>query len=66
VSVQDDQALLTWATARRDGTSAQAAFAQANQLGAQATALKKQFLRVYGQARQQATGQSPASLPTIF
>jgi hypothetical protein len=66
VSVQDDQALVTWTIARRDGTSAQAAFAQANQLGAQATALKKQFLRAYGQARQQATGQSPASLPTIF
>jgi hypothetical protein len=67
LSVQDDEALLAWAIARRDGSgNAQAAFAQANQLGAQATATKKQFLRAYGRARQQETGQSPASLPDIF
>jgi hypothetical protein len=67
LSVEDDQALVAWAVARRDGSAnAQAAFAEANQLGAQATAQKKQFLRVYGQARQQATGRSPTSLPDIF
>lgn len=66
-SVEDDQELVEWTVARRDGSGdAQTAFARANQLGAEATVLKKQFLRVYGAARQQATGQSPASLPTIF
>jgi hypothetical protein len=47
-------------------TFAQAAFDRANRIGAQATALKQQFLRVYGQQRQATTGRSPASLPDIF
>jgi hypothetical protein len=37
-----------------------------NRIGAQATALKQQFLRVYGRQRQAATGRSPASLPDTF
>lgn len=67
LSAADDEALVAWAVARRDNSgNAQAALAQANQIGAQATALKQQFLRVYGQQRQAATGRSPASLPDIF
>jgi Double zinc ribbon len=66
-SVADDQALVAWAVARRDGSgNAQAAFDQTNRIGAQATALKQQFLRVYGQQRQTATGRNPAGLPDIF
>jgi hypothetical protein len=66
-SVADDEALLNWTLARREGTgSAQADFQEANRLGAQATRLKRQFLRVYGRLRQQATGQTAASLPAIF
>jgi Double zinc ribbon len=67
VSVADDEALVAWTLARRDGAgNAQAAFAQANRLGAQATTLKRQFLRVYGPLRQRATGRAPGSLPGIF
>jgi Double zinc ribbon len=66
-SVADDEALLAWTLARRDGTgSAQADFREANRLGAQATRLKQQFLRTYGRLRRQATGRSPSSLPAIF
>jgi hypothetical protein len=66
-SVLDDQALVAWTAARRDGSgNVQAAFDRANRIGAQATALKQQFLRVYGQQRQAGTGRSPASLPDIF
>jgi double zinc ribbon protein len=66
-SVADDEALLAWTQARRDGTgNAQAEFQQANRLGAQATRFKRQFLRVYGSLRRQATGRSTASLPAIF
>jgi hypothetical protein len=66
-SVADDQSLVAWTVARRDGSgNAQAAFDRANRIGAQATALKQQFLRVYGQQRQATTGRSPASLPDIF
>ncbi len=66
-SLTDDQALVAWTTVRRDGSAyARAAFARANRLGAQATALKQQFLRVYGPRRQAATGLSPASLPDNF
>jgi hypothetical protein len=66
-SVADDQALVAWTVARRDGSgNAQAAFDRANRIGAQATALKQQFLRAYAQQRQAATGRSPASLPEIF
>ena len=66
-SVADDEALLSWTLARRDGTgSAQADFREANRLGAQATRFKRQFLRVYGRLRQQATGRSPSSIPAIF
>lgn len=66
-SLADDQALVAWTVARRDGFGdPQAAFNRANRIGAQATALKQQFLRVYGQQRQAATGRSPASLPDIF
>jgi hypothetical protein len=66
-SVADDQALVAWTVARRDGSgNAQAALDEVNRLGAQATGLKQQFLRVYGQQRQAATGRSPASLPNIF
>jgi hypothetical protein len=66
-SVADDQALVAWTVARRDGSgNAQVAFDRANRIGAQATALKQQFLRVYGQQRQTTTGRSPASLPGTF
>ncbi|MFY9580966.1 MAG: hypothetical protein WAQ33_16760, partial [Gaiellaceae bacterium] len=66
-SVADDEALVAWTVARRDGSgNAQAAFETANRIGAQATALKQQFLRAYAQQRQTATGRSPASLPDIF
>jgi hypothetical protein len=66
-SFADDQALIAWTVARRDGSGdVQAAFERANRLGAQATALKQQFLRVYGQQRQATTGRSPASLPDTF
>ena len=66
-SVADDQALVDWTVARRDGSGgAQAAFDRANRIGTQATALKQQFLRVYGPPRQTTTGRSPASLPDIF
>lgn len=66
-SVADDEALVAWTVVRRDGSgNAQAAFAEVNRIGAQATALKQQFLRVYGQQRQTATGRSPASLPDTF
>ena len=66
-SVADDEALVSWTIARRDGSgNAQAAFEMANRIGAQATALKQQFLRAYAQQRQTATGRSPASLPDTF
>jgi hypothetical protein len=66
-SLADDQALLIWTVARRDGSGdTRAAFARANRLGAQATALKQQFLRVYGPQRQATTGLSPESLPANF
>jgi hypothetical protein len=66
-SVADDQALVAWTVARRDGSgNEQGALDQVNRIGARATALKQQFLRVYGRQRQAATGRSPASLPAIF
>jgi hypothetical protein len=66
-SLADDQALVAWTVARRDGSgNAKAEFARANRIGTQATALKRQFLRAYGKQRQAATGHSPASLPDIF
>jgi len=66
-SFADDQALVAWTLARRDGSGdAQAAFDRANRIGAQATALKRQFLRVYGHQRQAAAGLSPATLPDTF
>jgi Double zinc ribbon len=66
-SLADDEALIAWAVARRDGSgNARAAFERANRLGARATALKRQFLRVFGQQRRAATGLSPASLPDDF
>ncbi len=66
-SVADDQAIVAWTVARRDGTgNAKAAFARANQIGAQASGVKRQFLREYGPRRQAATGQAPASLPNTF
>jgi hypothetical protein len=66
-SLADDQALVAWTVARRDGSgTAKAEFDRANRIGAQATALKQQFLRAYGQQRQAATGRSPTSLPDIF
>ena len=66
-SLVDDQALVAWTAARRDGSvDARAAFDRANRLGTQATALKRQFLGVYGPRRQAATGLSPASLPDDF
>lgn len=66
-SVADDQAIVAWMVARRDGTrNAKAAFEHANELGAQATAIKRQFLRIYGPQRQSAIGQSPATLPNSF
>jgi hypothetical protein len=43
-----------------------ATFERANRIGAQATALKQQFLRAYARQRQTATGRNPASLPNIF
>jgi hypothetical protein len=66
-SLADDEALIAWAVARRDGSrDASAAFERANRLGARATVLKRQFLRVYGQQRRTATGQRPGSLPNDF
>ena len=66
-SVADDEALVAWAVARRDGSgNARAAFETANRIGAQATALKQQFLCVYAQQRKTATGRKPASLPDSF
>lgn len=66
-SLADDQALVIWTVARRDGSGdTRAAFARVNRVGAQATALKQQFLRVYGPSRQAATGLSPGSLPDTF
>ena len=66
-SVADDQALVAWTVARRDGSgNAQALFNEVNRVGAEATVLKQQFLRVYGQQRQTSTGRSPASLPSVF
>jgi len=65
-SVTDDQALVAWTVARRDGGNAQAAFVRANQIGAQATRLKRQLQRAYRQQRQAATGRTPARLPEIF
>jgi hypothetical protein len=66
-SLADDRALVAWTVARRDGSGeAQAAFDRANRIGAQASALKRQFLRVYGQQRQSATGLTPATLPDTF
>jgi len=66
-SVADDEALVAWTVARRDGSgNAQAALDQANRIGARATALKQQFLQAYGAQRQAATSRSPASLPDIF
>jgi len=65
-SVTDDQALVAWTVARRDGGNAQAAFVRANQIGAQATRLKRQLQRAYRQQRQAATRRTPARLPEIF
>jgi Domain of unknown function (DUF4282) len=65
-SLADDEALVAWTVARRNGGNGQALFAQANRLGARATALKRQFLREYGPRRRIATGQSPRTLPTDF
>ena len=66
-SVADDQALVAWTVARRDGSGdAQGLFNEVNRIGAEATVLKRQFLRMYGQQRQTSTGRSPASLPSVF
>jgi hypothetical protein len=66
-SLADDQALVAWALARRDASgNAQAAFDRATRIGAQATALKQQFLRAYGPRRQAATGLSAGTLPNNF
>lgn len=66
-SVADDEALVAWTVARRDGSgNARAAFETANRIGAQATALKQQFLLAYAQQRQTTTGRRPASLPDSF
>jgi hypothetical protein len=66
-SLADDQALVIWTVAHRDGSGeTSAAFARANRLAAQATALKQQFLRVYGPQRQATTGLIPESLPASF
>jgi hypothetical protein len=45
---------------------AQAALDQVNRIGIQATALKRQFLRVHGAKRRAATGHPAASLPDSF
>jgi hypothetical protein len=66
-SLADDEALVAWAVARRDGTgTARAEFARANRLGARATGLKRRFLREYGLRRQAATGLTPRTLPKDF
>jgi hypothetical protein len=66
-SVADDEALVSWTVARRDGSGdAQAAFNRANRIGAQATELKQAFLRVYGQQRHARAGLSPNTLPDKF
>ena len=67
LSVSDDQALYAWAADRLNGSSAASAdFNRANQLGAQASAAKKQFLAVYGAQRQAALGLDPSTLPTSY
>ncbi len=66
-SVADDEAVLAWTVARHNGSgNAQAALDEVNRIGAQATALKRQFLREYASKRQAATGRTPASLPDTF
>jgi hypothetical protein len=66
-SLADDEALLAWTLARRDGSGdAQAAFDRANRIGAHATVLKRRFLRVYGQQRQAAARLNPRTLPATF
>ena len=67
LSISDDQALYFWAVDRLNGSSAASAdFNRANQLGAQATAAKQQFLAVYGAQRQAAVGLDPSTLPTSY
>jgi hypothetical protein len=66
-SLADDRALVIWTAARRDGSrDTRAAFDRVNRLGARATALKQEFLRVYGPRRKAATGLTPGSLPHNF
>jgi hypothetical protein len=66
-SLANDEALVVWVVARRDGgANAKDAFDKARRIATQATGLKQQFLGVYGQQRQVATGSPPASLPDTF
>ena len=66
-SVADDQALVDWTVARRNGDAgATAALDRATRLGSQASAVKAVFRRTYGRERQASTGRPPTSLPKVF
>ena len=66
-SLADDQALVDWTVARRDGDAgAPAALDRATQLGSRASAVKAVFRRTYGRERQASTGRPPTSLPKVF
>jgi len=66
-SLADDQALVDWTVARRDGDAgAPAALDRATQLGSRASAVKAVFRRTYGRERRASTGRPPTSLPKVF
>jgi hypothetical protein len=66
VSLVDDRALHAWVQALAAGAPGQPQLDRVNQLGAQATALKRSFLSLYVRVRKHATGKSPASLPSSY
>lgn len=63
LSIADDRALVAWATVRNNGGDGQGELERVNDIGAQASGVKRQFLALYGRLRETATGKAPSSLP---
>ena len=63
LSIADDRALVAWAKVRNNGGDGQGELERVNEIGAEASAVKRQFLGLYGRLRQTATGKASSSLP---
>lgn len=63
LSIADDRALVAWAKVRNNGGDGQGELERVNDIGAQASAVKRRFLALYGRLRQTATGKAPSTLP---